>query len=164
MHRIRDRAPRFFGPDRVLMPYSAVRSNGQELLRRVCQGRFKNDYYVTHYELADGELLLVSHRHLLYFEQRPQVELIWSEPLSLIAAIEGSEEGGVILRLRDTQTKRVIRTRKDQTMLVYDWLMEQIKQYVNELCCSDLEKITCSRRLKLLYTNALIDRNGKESK
>lgn len=130
MQRTRDRPPRYFGPDRVLQPYSAARSAGQELLRRVDNGRFVRDFYITHYDMMEGSVLLVSHQHLLFFTSAPKLILQWSEPLSVITAIEGADDY-VTLQLRSTPTNahRVIRTAKEETMAVYNWLMEQIKEY-----------------------------------
>lgn len=165
MHRVRDRPPRYFGPERVVLPYSAARSAGQELLRQAEHGRFLHDYYITHYELYDGAILLVSHQHLLFFTAGAKTSLQWCEPLSRITAIEGADDC-VVLQLRAAATQqlrapssnpsRVIMTGTQQAMEIYNWLMEQIKQ-----CASTPYapiSLTLCARLKLLYTNALVDR------
>lgn len=165
MHRVRDRPPRYFGPDRVMLPYSAARSAGQELLRQAEHGRFLSDYYITHYELYDGAILLVSHQHLLFFTAGPKTSLQWCEPLSRITAIEGADDC-VVLQLRSVATQlrapsanpsRVIMTGTQQAMEIYNWLMEQIKQCALTSMLFVLSLTLCAR-LKLLYTNALVDR------
>ena len=129
MNRHRDRPPRYFAPDHVLQPYSPVYSAGQALLRSVADGQFMHDFYISHSATSDGCMLLVSHQHLLYFSASRA--LLWHEPLSKITAIEASDEGiNLQLRTVPMPTQRTVRTPKTETMQVYDWLMEQIKQYV----------------------------------
>lgn len=71
--RRRVRAPRFFGPDKILHQYDGYKAEGQEYLFLTEEGKYKSDWYIHHFH-AEGFVLVISNRRLIYLRAKTTKE------------------------------------------------------------------------------------------
>ena len=124
-HRIR--APRYFGPDKVLRPYHPKKSEGQEILYHLEDGRYTNEWYVFHIKLGSKTLLLSS-RHILYVKGDHEE---WNVSVDDIRGLEMWGKGIVIVlstyassSLFETPThRRIVPVPSRYVELVYSRLL-----------------------------------------
>jgi vacuolar protein sorting-associated protein 13A/C len=63
-HRLRVRPPRYFGGDRVLQPYNLEKSEGQELLFTIEEGKYQTDFYMFHIDI-ENSVIIISDNHVI---------------------------------------------------------------------------------------------------
>lgn len=85
VHRLR--APRGFGPDRVLTAYNLEKAIGQSLLRTIDDGAYVGEWHLFHCVTASDNLLLVSNKQLLCINVRSH-QSDWQCTLASIISIE----------------------------------------------------------------------------
>jgi len=64
--KIRVRPPRYFGDDKKLHIYNIDKSFGQEILKTMLDGKYRNETYQFHFILEDKTMIIVTTTYLLY--------------------------------------------------------------------------------------------------
>jgi len=133
--RERARPPRYFGPERLLMPYNQHHAEGQAVLYVLEHGRYQHEYYAAHYILSSSSLLLVSNERVFLVQVTSDRErLVWLEHVSNIAAIE-SQSNAIVLRLAEkhsgifevTDHREIIPADASQVTDLYDSILKLLK-------------------------------------
>lgn len=133
MQRTRVRSPRYFGPERVLLPYNVKKSRGQEYLRQAEGGRYKHEWYIFHVKLPSLKILLLSNQRVLYISGDQEE---WNIAVDEISSLQMGEQGIVIGlgecisgSLFETPTyKRIILVPERHVYLVYNKLLQVLKR------------------------------------
>jgi len=87
---LRFRPPRYFGPDKILQPYSTEKSYGQTLLYHLESGKFKSEWYLFHF-IIGKKILLVSNKQVMLITSNFSRK--WSHLLINIKKVEKVEDG-----------------------------------------------------------------------
>jgi len=75
------RLPRFIGSDKAIHEYNEMKAKGQQLLRSIDNGAYKDEWFQSYYRVKDGTLLSTD-KHVMMLNDNNGVE--WTAPLTLI--------------------------------------------------------------------------------
>lgn len=83
---VHQRPPRYFPPDNTVVVYDLTTSYGQKILRSIFGGEYHKEHYFFHYFISGNEMLLASHKLILFCKTPEDATPIWKDRLDELAA------------------------------------------------------------------------------
>eukprot|EP01103_Thecamoeba_quadrilineata_P000443 TRINITY_DN10380_c0_g1_i1.p1 TRINITY_DN10380_c0_g1~~TRINITY_DN10380_c0_g1_i1.p1 ORF type:complete len:564 (-),score=101.04 TRINITY_DN10380_c0_g1_i1:75-1562(-) len=124
---LRKRPPRYFGPDSILLSFSLEKSEGQELLSTIEEGKFQKESYLFHMKIVQQQrVVLVSNLHVFYVKvsmEHPANIMLnpfldWRVLVKDIKVLYVSEaEKGIVILLRNHQSNSLFETPSNKRLI-----------------------------------------------
>eukprot|EP01119_Soliformovum_irregulare_P017031 TRINITY_DN5016_c0_g2_i3.p1 TRINITY_DN5016_c0_g2~~TRINITY_DN5016_c0_g2_i3.p1 ORF type:complete len:2265 (-),score=532.32 TRINITY_DN5016_c0_g2_i3:78-6224(-) len=102
----RRRSPRYFGPDKILEPFSPLKSEGAWILKTISKGRYKDEEYKYHIHLNHpklGALLFLASSETLFLRRGRNLEKLWKQKISNCKPNLEVTSKGIVIHLKTGQ-------------------------------------------------------------